>query len=158
MTNSETSSPGQLPPIHKTIRFWLVLVFAVLSFGGFLDATYLAAKYYLGEPVVCSILNGCEKVTSSQYAAIFGIPVALLGSLYYLLIFVLTVIYLDSRNEKFFRLAAGLTPIGFLASLIFVYLQVFVIHALCLYCLISAATSTLLFIFSFFAFTKKDED
>ena len=157
MTNSETSSPRQSPLIHKPIPFWLVLAFVVFSFGGFLDATYLAAKYYLGEPVVCSLLNGCEKVTTSQYAAVFGIPVALLGTLYYLTIFILTIIYIDGRKEKIFRFAARLTPVGFFVSLILIYLQIFVIHALCLYCLISAATSTFLFIFAFFL-PKKNED
>ena len=125
---------------------WLPVLFLLLGAIGFTDATYLAVKHFLGTPVPCSILKGCEQVTTSQYAAIFGVPVALLGAIYYLSIIILTVAYLDSRNRKFLNLAARLTILGFLASIYFVYLQIFVIKAICLYCMGSAITSTLLFI------------
>lgn len=140
--NLKTSSNKPSTPISK----WLIGALTLVSFAGFLDAVYLTTKHYLGSPVVCSILEGCEVVTTSQYATWFGIPVALPGAIYYLLIFLLTVAYLDAKKERFLRLAAYLSPIGFLASLWFLYLQLFVIKALCLYCLISALTSTLVFV------------
>lgn len=118
----------------------------VVSLAGFLDATYLTVKHYLGTPIPCSILNGCEEVTTSKYSAIAGIPVALLGSIYYLVIFILSVAYADTKKEWFAYTASRLTVVGFLASLWFVYLQFFVLHALCLYCLFSTVTSTALFI------------
>ena len=117
-----------------------------MSLAGFLDAAYLTAKHYLGTPIPCSILNGCEEVMTSQYSTIAGIPVALLGSLYYLTIFILSVAYADTKREWFAYVASHLTAVGFFASLWFVYLQFFVLHALCLYCLFSAVTSTTLFI------------
>lgn len=55
---------------------WLVLGFLILGFLGFLDATYLTVKHYLGTPINCSIFEGCEKVTTSQYATVGGVPVS----------------------------------------------------------------------------------
>ena len=126
----------------------IIILIAVISFLGFLDASYLAAKYYLGGPLPCSILDGCDTVTTSKYSAIAGVPVALLGAVYYLIIFVLAISYLESKKDKLMFLISRFTVIGFLASLWFVYLQVFVLKALCLYCLFSALTSTALFAIS----------
>lgn len=117
-----------------------------MSFLGFLDATYLTAQHYLNEIPPCFITTGCETVLTSHYHAVFGIPVALLGSLYYLLLFLLAVFYLDAKKGIIIRLAAYLTPLGFLASLYFVYLQFFILKEICSYCMVSAFTSTILFI------------
>lgn len=133
----------------KTYK-WFALSFLVISLLGFLDATYLAIKHYLGTPINCSIFEGCEKVTTSQYAVIGGMPVALLGAIYYLAIFLLMVAYLDTKRETDLSFAARLTPVGFLASVWFIYLQLFVIKAICLYCVVSAAISTILFVLGLF--------
>ena len=124
----------------------LKILFLVISIVGFLDAAYLSVKYFQGEPPVCTLLNGCDVVTGSKYAAIWGIPIALLGAFYYLTIFILTVIYLDTKKEKFIKFAARITPLGFLFSLWLVYLQIFTLEALCLYCIISAISSTALLV------------
>lgn len=132
---------------------WLILTFLVVSFFGFLDATYLTAQHYLGTIPPCVITTGCETVLTSEHNAIFGIPVALLGAIYYLLLFSLAVLSLDV-NRGIIRFAAFLTPIGFLASLYFVYLQLFVIKEICSYCIVSATTSTILFILGLFIIIK----
>ncbi len=142
MTNSAISSSGPSRPIPK----WLVWGFLLFSFAGFLDAAYLTIKYYLGTPITCSIFEGCEKVTTSPYAALWDVPVALLGAAYYLLIFLLVIAFFDTKKAPILSFLARLTPIGFLASLWFLYLQIFVLGAICLYCLVSAFTSTMLFL------------
>ncbi len=137
-----------------TLPKWAPILFLIVSFAGFLDATYLAAKHFLGSPVTCSLLKGCEVVTSSTYSVMFGIPVALIGALYYLTILILIMVYFDTERQSILRFAVYLTPIGFLASLGFLYLQAFVIKAFCLYCLFSATSSTLLFILGMFIVHK----
>lgn len=132
----------------KVIPKKIVVAVLVISFLGLLDASYLTAKHYSGSPINCSILEGCEQVTTSQYSTIFGIPIALGGAVYYLMIFVLSFLYLDTKNSKFFSVIPTLATIGFLASLGLVYLQIFVIKAICIYCMGSAVTSTILFILS----------
>ena len=141
MTNLETSSNKP-----AALSNWLPITFLILSAIGFADATYLTIQHFLRMPVACSVVHGCEIVLTSRFSTIGPIPISLLGSAYYLTILVLSVAYLDSKKTNVLNLAAKLTPVGFLTSLILVYLQIFVIHAICLYCAGSAITSTLLFI------------
>ena len=124
---------------------WLIIAFLAVSFLGFLDAAYLTAQHYLGTIPPCVITTGCETVLTSEHSVIFGIPTALLGSVYYLLLFLLAIFSIDIKRE-IIRFAAFLTPIGFFASSWFVYLQLFVIKEICSYCVVSAATSTILFV------------
>lgn len=154
MNNLEQSSPPR-PPVAYS-EGWprsaprnrkLALLFLAVSFIGFLDATYLTAKYYLHSPLRCPIFGNCEFVTTSRYAVFApGFPVALFGALYYLIIFLMATAYLDSGREKIFRLTAQLTPIGFLATLWLLYVQAFLLQAFCFYCLVSAISSIILFL------------
>ena len=128
--------------VNKVILVALILV----SLAGFIDATYLTTKHYLGEPIRCSLLSGCEEVTSSKYSVMLGMPVALYGALYYLTILVLTVLYLDTKRNAIMSFLAKFTVVGFIASVYFMFLQTFVIKAFCLYCIFSAVSSTALFV------------
>lgn len=121
----------------------LFLLFAAI---GFIDATYLTVKHFLGTPISCTLLHGCEQVTNSEYSVILGIPLALLGALYYFSILILVALYIQTENKIFFQIASVFTICGFLTSLLLVYLQIFVIGAICIYCMGSATSSTLLFI------------
>lgn len=118
----------------------------VIALVGFTDATYLTIKHYNGSDLSCGLTGGCNEVTSSEYSTVFGIPVALGGALYYLAIFLSTVLYFDNKKDIWTKILQWLPIAGLLASAWFVYLQLYVIHAICQYCMASAATSTLLFI------------
>ena len=134
----------------------LAIAFCVVSFIGFLDATFLAVKFFLHEPVRCSLLEGCATVTSSAYAHLGPVPVALLGTIYYLAMFILSVHYLDTHDARRFLLTTKLAILGFCASLWFVALQIFIIQAICIYCMLSAISSTTLFILGFLIREKID--
>jgi len=131
-----------LPKIHRGI----VIAFFSAALIGFIDAAYLTFEHFLGRVPPCSILHGCEKVTTSPYAEVFGIPLALFGAIYYFTLLVLIIAHFDLRKQIILKLAALITPVGFLSSLYFIYLQLFVIKAICLYCMISAAASITLFV------------
>ena len=121
--------------------------FLLIAFIGFADAAYLTAKHYLGEIPPCSIVSGCETVLTSPYATIVGnIPIALVGAAYYLLLFIGGMFYFDSKNTRVLQATAYFSAVGFFTSAVLITLQIFVIKALCLYCVASAVTSTLLFI------------
>jgi uncharacterized membrane protein len=143
MTNSEALSKKlfQIPN-------WLPFVFLFVSALGFADATYLTVKHFLGTPVPCSILHGCEVVLNSKYSIIYGIPTAMLGALFYLTVMILTAVYLETKKLTVLKLIAFAIALGFLGSLGFVYIQLFILKSICLYCMGSAVTSTTLFIFS----------
>lgn len=123
-----------------------VIFFLIIALLGFADATYLTVEHYLGAVPPCSITAGCEAVLTSSYASILGVPVSLLGALFYLAVLVGAFAYLENKHEKLLRYALALTIIGFIMSLWFVYVQVFIIGSYCIYCLGSALTSTILFV------------
>lgn len=110
------------------------------SFFGFLDAAYLTVTHFQHKIPPCAI-NGCESVLTSQYAVILGVPIALIGMLYY---FVLFLFALSGRYHKFLFLVSA----GFAISLGLLGIQMFAIRALCLYCLLSFGITTLLLFIS----------
>lgn len=137
-------------PRHLKIA---AIFFGIVSALGLLDASYLTYKHYLGGVPPCTI-HGCEVVLTSAQSEFMGIPIALFGALYYIVILLLSLAYLVSKKETVLRYAAYFTPAGFLASAYFVYLQLFVINAICLYCMASATTSTILFILGAYVVIK----
>jgi|SRR3989344_6304681 len=124
----------------------LLRIITVVSLVGVADTVYLAANHYSGVDVRCFLLEGCEMVLTSSYSTIIGIPLAILGVIFYSGIFIL-VNLIDLYGGKFLPKAlVGVGIIGFVASLYFLYLQVFIIEALCIYCLISLTSLTVIFI------------
>ncbi|OGY61627.1 MAG: hypothetical protein A3I33_00705 [Candidatus Colwellbacteria bacterium RIFCSPLOWO2_02_FULL_45_11] len=120
-----------------------VITLIVISVIGFSDATYLTAKHYLDDPVTCSIFKGCETVTESKYSTVFNIPIALFGVFYYLFVSVLLFLYMEGL--KVLKLLLLSTTSAFFVTLFLVYLQAFVLNAFCMFCIISAVSSTALF-------------
>lgn len=129
----------------------LIITTLVLSIFGISDTVYLTIKRYTNEELNCSFLDGCNFVTNSEYSVIFGIPVAVLGLLFYITIFTLSLLYLRTKNRKFLVSTLGLSSTGFLLSLWFIYSQAFILNAFCLYCLASAVLSTTIFTLSVIA-------
>lgn len=152
-SNFNFFSHGLLP--HKKVLGFIPYVFLFLSAVGFLDATYLAVLHYYGISAQCLLVEGCDRVLSSPYAAFGGMPLAFWGVLYYAAIFALALAHIESRRTRYLFIAAYGTAIGFFASLALLYLQIFVIKALCFYCLVSALISTLLFLCGIFVIYYK---
>ncbi len=132
----------------------LVGFLLVIALLGFADATYLTVEHFRGVIPPCTVISGCETVLTSSYSEIAGIPVSLAGSVYYLLILIGVFSYLEGQREKVLRYTLAATVLGFLASLYFVFLQVFVIKAYCMYCMGSVITSTILFVTAMVVFSK----
>jgi uncharacterized membrane protein len=124
----------------------IIVVFLLLSVLGLIDASYLTIEHYRDASVVCFLVNTCDKVLQSSYATLGAIPVSLFGVIYYLGIFLLSLVSLIKKNERLFFTTSLLTVFGFIASLWFLYVQLFIIHSLCFYCLFSALDSIILFI------------
>ncbi len=123
----------------------LPLAAGIVALVGLADSVYLSVKHFTAEPVPCSLVEGCEKVLTSPYAEVAGVPIAAAGAAAYFVAFALAVLaaYGDERMWKIFGGLATLMA-GF--SLWLIYLQAFVIGAFCQFCLISAATSLTLFL------------
>ena len=117
---------------------------AIISFVGLTNTFYLVQSHVTGESLNCGILNGCNIVAASPYSVILGVPLASWGVLFYFGVFVISATMLMVRVRTLSHIFTFMTAVGFLASLYFVYLQVYVIKAVCMYCMFSAILSTLL--------------
>jgi uncharacterized membrane protein len=129
-----------------TNRIILLLILVGLIVSG-----YLAYAKFSGIPVNCSILSGCQTVEQSKYSVMFGVPVAVYGVLFYLGLIFATFIRI---NQKYKNLVTKLillaTTFGFLFSVYLTYLELYVIFAICVYCVVSAIISTALFFLSLY--------
>lgn len=131
--------------MQNNLPKWFMPLIMALAIIGFLDATFLTVEHYLNATPPCSILSGCEEVTTSKYNQIFGIPVALLGSLYYGYVIVMSILFLDLKKNIFLSLITYGSIVAFLFSMWFLYAQVFLIGAICIYCMASVITSSSIF-------------
>ena len=136
---------------------WIIWTIIIISLIGILDSTYLAVEHYTGGSIVCVISSGCNEVATSEYSTIRGVPLALFGVIFYFSIFISSVLYLDMRKKKILKWLISLSVIGFLFSLYFVYLQLFVIKAICFYCMVSAVDSTIIFLLGLYMLKLKGE-
>lgn len=132
--------------LKPVIRGWVIATIFAVALVGFSDATYLTVVHFQGGTPPCSVLKGCEVVTTSKYATIGPVPLALLGSLFYFTVLVTAVAYWDSRKRIIAAFLPVLGLVGFGVSVGLVGLQVFVIKAICLYCIASATSSTAIFL------------
>ena len=109
-------------------------VTAVVALIGLGIATYLTIVHYAGGAPVCAIAHGCETVQKSRYAEFAGIPVAVLGLLGY----VALLISLAKDTEAFRTASAFIALAGLGFSGYLTYLELFTIHAICIWCVGSA--------------------
>lgn len=121
----------------------LYVIIALLSLAGLADAIYLTVEHLTGQSVRCTIIAGCSEVLSSSYAVVGGYPLASIGALAYFSVFSLAILTLFGYRIAGLLLIP-LVAVMCLVSLWLIYLQAFVIHAFCQYCLLSAAITFVL--------------
>lgn len=113
---------------ERTLRR-AVAAIALLGVG---IAAYLAYARFTNAAIACAT-GGCETVQSSRYAELLGIPVALLGLAAY--VFVLGTAFFDAPLARIAGAATAVAGVLFGAYLLLV--QLFVIEALCQWCVAS---------------------
>jgi len=116
----------------------LYILIVVLSLCGMADAIYLTVEHITGQSVRCTIIAGCSEVLSSSYAVVAGFPLASIGALAYFSVFCLAILALFGYRMAGLLLTP-LVAVMCLVSIWLIYLQAFVIHAFCQFCLLSAA-------------------
>jgi uncharacterized membrane protein len=117
----------------RTLR----VVLGVLAAAGLLISAYLSWVHFAGVAPVCvgGGSGGCETVQSSRYATVLGVPVAVLGIIGYVGLLLSAVM----RSDVGVYLGFLFALVGTLFSAYLTYLEVFVIHAICQWCVASAA-------------------
>ena len=124
-------------PKNKNTPGVIVLVLSALGIALSLYLTYL--YYSKAMAAFCTAGSGCDTVRESSYSAILGVPVALLGVIGYSLVFALS---LTSKGRDRWLLLYLTSLAGFVFSVYLTYIEIFVIHAICFYCVISAVIIT----------------
>ena len=128
-------------PARGQILFYTAA--AVISLVGLAEATYLTTVYLSGETAVCGGSADCFHVLGSSYAKVGPIPVAGLGALAYFSAFSFATFaaFGYPRARSFFTWT--ITTM-FVSTLWLLFVQAFLLHAFCRYCLFSAAIIFLL--------------
>ena len=120
---------------------------AVLALVGWFVALYLGLHALgIGGALKCGT-GGCDTVQASRWAVLFGIPVAFYGVAGYTSILTVTLVglqpaWLARRGPSL--LVAALATGGVLFSGWLTYLELFVIHAICRWCVTSAMIMTVI--------------
>jgi uncharacterized membrane protein len=116
---------------------------AIAALFGLADGIYLTVEHVTGRTAQCIASSGCQDVLSSKYAAFGPVPLAALGALAYFSAFS-TALLAAFGYPKSGSLFALLIAVMFATTLWLLYLQAYVLHAFCDYCLFSAAVTTVL--------------
>src|SRR5437588_8971701 len=96
-----------------------------------------------GQSVRCTVISGCSEVLSSPYATVRGYPLALVGAVAYFTVFSLAILAAFGY-PLVAKLLGGIVALMFVTTLWLLYLQAFVVHHFCQFCLLSAAVATTL--------------
>lgn len=125
------------------------MIVAALALAGIFLAVYLLL-YKLGMigELSCSV-GSCEKVNTSKWATFLGLPVAAWGVGWYVVMFVLALVstwetYAESPAVS--MLLLGVAGTGVIFSAYLTYLELFVIHAICQWCVVSAILVLVIFV------------
>lgn len=133
---------------------WQLRLIQLLSVAGMLVAFFLLL-FHSGKMVGVCTTSGwddCGRVSGpdAPYASIGPIPVALIGLVGYLFIFFMTWIrdWWPRLDDYLPELMMGISALAFLFTLWLTGLEIFIIHAICRYCIVSAVIITIIFILS----------
>ncbi len=120
-----------------------LIAISLLAVAGVAVSLYLLTVHWGWWQAVCLGVGDCESVNLSRFSELLGIPVALLGALAYLAIIAAGVLiaremYVDNARIALFFIAA----IGVAFSAYLTYIELFVLHAVCPWCVLSAILIT----------------
>ena len=113
---------------------------AGLALAGLLIAAYLSGTRLAGGLPVCGPLHGCETVALSQYSVVFGIPVAFFGLAWSVTVLGLALLWWRRADRRALIGLYGFGLLGVLFVVYLTYLELFVIGAICVWCVSYALT------------------
>lgn len=114
------------------------------ALGALVSGYLLVADFLLGGAELCLTGKGCDAVRESRYSSIGGLPVSLLGVLGYGAMAAAAISPLGRRARWNLLFLLSAAAVGFSAYL--TYLELFIIEALCSWCVASAAIAVALFL------------
>lgn len=130
----------------------------IISLLGVANAIYLTIIKYANNPKLCiQGIGNCWSVNISRYSELFGIPVALLGAITFS--FLAVAIWLENSKHSWSKLTIyfefGVSLFGVMFSAYLTYIELFVINAVCPFCVLSAIIILLIWLRSLVLLLKK---
>lgn len=123
---------------ESTVPRWPGLVGTILSVLGLGVAGYLTFEHFTSSSSLACSDNGainCLKVTTSSYSSVGGVPVAVLGLVFFVIMLGLQLPWMWQRTEQVVRLGRlGWSIVGVATVLYLLYAELFAIDAICLWC------------------------
>ena len=129
-------------------------VIAVLSLIGFFIALYLSLHRVGVIGALQCGTGACETVQSSAYAVFLGVPVAFYGVAGYVALLIVSLVGLQPawvQRRTISKLLAAMALVGLAFTVYLTYVELFVIHAICRWCVTSAVIMTAIWLVSFLA-------
>lgn len=139
------SNHGQVAGPHR----WIPLFLLTVSYVGFVIALYLTLVHYRGYVSPCYVVHGCEEVQTSRFSVILGVPVALLGTLFFAAMFYLGIALWAVPSVTVVRSYKVLAFAAALAVIPLFLLQAIVLRAFCSYCIATEAIMLSMWVVSF---------
>ena len=135
--------------LDEDVPGWMRVTTLVLAVAGLLAAAYLTFEHFTSSTSLACPDTGkinCAKVTSSSYSTFLGIPVALLGLVFFLVLIPLVVPAAWRAEGPRVHLARlGWVSLGMLSVLYLVWAELFQVRAICLWCTGVHVVTTLVF-------------
>lgn len=145
----------QRSPARRLFGVHPGIILAVLDVVGLAIASYLAIVELQGYAPVCGPIKGCEEVAASEYSRIGGVPVAVYGVGLSLLLLTLAIAWWKTDFYGLLLAHYGLSLGGVIFEAYFLYLQVFVIHAVCIWCTAYGLSLILRFVVAFMVWLRQ---
>ncbi len=133
----------------QTIGFYAFIAFAAA--GGFGVTLYIYYTKKHNKQLVCPIGSNCNVVINSQYSKFLGVSIEYWGMLYYAVIFTAYIILIFAAHLLSGLFLTGLimfTAAAFFFSLYLLFAQAFLLRQWCIWCILSAMLSIVIFIIS----------
>lgn len=133
------------------MKIKILIMLVIFAIFGIIDAGYLTYEHYRQVIPPCTvnrllpIASDCGKVLRSSYSVLFGVPLAVFGVAQYSILLIALFIFLIYKNKSVSYLIIFQSMIGAIFSVYLMYLQIFVLNSICLYCTLSALISILIF-------------
>jgi uncharacterized membrane protein len=134
------------------------LALVVATVAGLIASGYLVIIHFMGEAPVCGPVKGCETVTTSEYSMVMGVPVALFGFGLSVVLVACAVAWWRLADRRPLLVAYGLLLLATLAVAYLTYLELFVIHAVCAWCVTYATTIVASLVIAGLALRRGDRD
>jgi uncharacterized membrane protein len=139
-----------MKPSNKKSRLEMSqIILVVAAIIGLLDSLYLAYVKLTNTNIYCTPgLGNCDVVNASRYSVLWGIPLGVYGTVAFLMLLCLAVF---GKRVKMLALYTELSLFaislaGFLFSLYLTFIELFVLKAICQWCVLSAIMMTTIFV------------